>query len=296
MTASGGTAAAPAAGVVATEPRAVAVRRTGMRSWLPGVLVVGVLSACSVTVSTGASNTVPGGSASATDTAVVSGAVVACGPRDVAATVDADLTIRVVNTSTAPCTIAGDPPVILMAGRVDRATPDPTSVVLAAGAAYVQPVEQVAGESACDQPISSGGPGTGYWTVTVNAFVLHPPGSAQLGRLIVNCGVVRFPAGHVEAAPVATGTLQGHLLQGGGPPPGTPRAVDGTVTVEGAGVHRVLDVGLDGAFSVVVPPGRYTVVGTSPGFDDGTAPCPADGATIVTAGTVTTVDPTCHMR
>jgi hypothetical protein len=129
-----------------------------------------------------------------------------CPQGDLAVTVDADLTIRVTNTATTACSIAGAPPVLMKVGRVDEPSPDGATVVLPAGATYVQPQVQVDGESACATPISAGLPGTGLWTITVDHAVVHPSGPAQLQRWVVNCAVVRLPAAHVDRAPASTGT------------------------------------------------------------------------------------------
>jgi hypothetical protein len=92
------------------------------------------------------------------------------------------------------------------------------------------------------------------------------------------------------------GTLDGHLLAVGGPAPGRPTPWTGTVTITGTAFHRDITVGVDGAYSLRLVPGRYTVVGHSPRFDDGTAPCPAAHAALVTAGRTTTLDAVCQMK
>jgi hypothetical protein len=69
----------------------------------------------------------------------------------------------------------------------------------------------------------------------------------------------------------------------------------GTVTVTGSGVHRDIRVGADGAYSVRVPPGRYTVTGHSPLYGNGTYLCQAAGMATVTSGYATKADVLCQM-
>lgn len=97
----------------------------------------------------------------------------------------------------------------------------------------------------------------------------------------------------------ADGTLTGHLYGVGGPAtiaaPPSPRPWPGTVTVTGPGVHLDVSVGADGAYSVRVPPGRYTVTGHSPLYGSGTALCQAVGIATVTSGHSTLADVLCQM-
>ena len=97
----------------------------------------------------------------------------------------------------------------------------------------------------------------------------------------------------------ADGTLTGHLYGVGGPAtisaPPSARAWPGTVTVVGPGVHLGVSVGANGAFSVAVPAGRYTVTGHSPRFGSGTYACQADGVATVTSGHTTKADVLCQM-
>ena len=93
----------------------------------------------------------------------------------------------------------------------------------------------------------------------------------------------------------ADGTLTGHLYGVGGPAPGLPRPWPGTVTLTGPGVHLEVPVSADGAYSVRVPPGRYTVTGHSPLYESGTALCQAAGVATVTSGHSTKADVLCQM-
>jgi hypothetical protein len=93
------------------------------------------------------------------------------------------------------------------------------------------------------------------------------------------------------------GVLRGHLYGVGGPAPGGRQAWAGTVTVSSPGVRRDIAVAADGAYSVSLVPGRYTVVGRSPRFDDGRQPCrPASDNAEVAAGATMTLDVLCQMR
>lgn len=93
-----------------------------------------------------------------------------------------------------------------------------------------------------------------------------------------------------------TGVLRGHLYGVGGPAPGHRQPWAGNVTVSGPGVKREIAVGADGAYSVTLVPGRYTVVGHSPGFNDGRAACQAAGDAQVSSGAVATLDVFCQMK
>ena len=56
---------------------------------------------------------------------------------------------------------------------------------------------------------------------------------------------------------------------------------------DGLGVHLDIRVGADGAYSVRVPPGRYTVTGQSALYGNGTYLCQAAGMATVTSGHTT---------
>jgi nucleoside phosphorylase len=101
---------------------------------------------------------------------------------------------------------------------------------------------------------------------------------------------------HTAGRSPATGLLKGHLYGVGGPAPGRRQAWPGNITVSGSGVKHDIPVTADGAYSVTLAPGRYTVVGHSPSFNDGTAPCPATTDAQIHSGTVATVDVFCLMK
>jgi hypothetical protein len=94
----------------------------------------------------------------------------------------------------------------------------------------------------------------------------------------------------------ADGTLTGHLYGVGGVAPGLPRPWPGTVTLTGPGVHRDIAVGASGTYSVMVPAGRYTVVGHSPLYGSGAYACQATGVATVTSRHTTKADVLCQMK
>jgi len=101
-------------------------------------------------------------------------------------------------------------------------------------------------------------------------------------------------ASPATASPL-TGTLAGHLYGVGGPAPGAPRPWPGTVTLTGPGVHRDVQVGASGSFSVLLPAGTYTVAGRSPRYDSGAGLCRAAGPATVITGHRTRADVLCQM-
>lgn len=99
-------------------------------------------------------------------------------------------------------------------------------------------------------------------------------------------------------ATTMSGTLSGRLVTVGGPVPGAPSPVAGSVTVTGAGVHRDVKVGPGGAYSVSLPSGRYAVVGHNPFVtsDSVAMPCPGPREAHVTPGSVVVLDAICSIK
>ncbi len=93
-----------------------------------------------------------------------------------------------------------------------------------------------------------------------------------------------------------TGVLRGHLYGVGGPNPGLHQAWPGTVTISGPGLTRDITVAADGAYSAMVAPGQYVVVGHSPRYDDGKTACQAPNGAQVAAGAAVTLDVLCQLR
>jgi hypothetical protein len=87
------------------------------------------------------------------------------------------------------------------------------------------------------------------------------------------------------------GTVRGTLQEVGGAKPGTPRPLPGSVALRNSeGSMFTATAGLNGAFSVGLPPGSYTLIGHSPSFGGGEAEC--DGlapVTVIPSATVTAV-------
>jgi hypothetical protein len=88
------------------------------------------------------------------------------------------------------------------------------------------------------------------------------------------------------AAPtVETGVVQGRLEAVGGPGPGTPRPLKGSITLRDSdGTIFTATAGSDGAFLVRVPIGTYAITGRSPVYDSGNVDCPSSGPVSLTVG------------
>ena len=77
------------------------------------------------------------------------------------------------------------------------------------------------------------------------------------------------------------GTLSGHVYLVGGPAPGSPVAVTGTVVATHGSSRYTAQTGSDGSYTLQVPAGDYSVSATSPRY---TGPCiPATKATVKVA-------------
>jgi hypothetical protein len=93
----------------------------------------------------------------------------------------------------------------------------------------------------------------------------------------------------------ADGTLTGHLSAHGGPRPGT-QPLPGSVIAVGAGGRYVAAVGSDGTYLVKLPPGVYSVTGTSPLFLAGKGRCAASGTVTTSRRRTSTANVFCEMR
>jgi hypothetical protein len=81
------------------------------------------------------------------------------------------------------------------------------------------------------------------------------------------------------------GVIRGLLSAYGAETGGRLVPLAGTVTVVGGGVHLVVTVAKDGKFAVDLPPGTYTLTGSSPQYNHGAAgACHATGSVPVIAG------------
>jgi hypothetical protein len=93
-------------------------------------------------------------------------------------------------------------------------------------------------------------------------------------------------------------TVTGVLQTVGGPPGAGPLGVSGSVTFVDAttGRHYQATAAADGTFTIAVPPGEYTVTGTSRQFDGGAGLCVADSDVYVTASGWSGVTVSCHRK
>jgi hypothetical protein len=97
---------------------------------------------------------------------------------------------------------------------------------------------------------------------------------------------------------ITAGTVTGRLLRVGGPAPGSPVPLPGSVTAAGPGGHPsgTVSVGKDGWFTIRnLPVGRYWLTGTSPLIGSGRATCRAVAAVRVRTGHVSRADVICSI-
>lgn len=105
-----------------------------------------------------------------------------------------------------------------------------------------------------------------------------------LSLLIV--GALSVVLTHHSSAPNYDATVKGQLLISGGPAPGTPRPSRGVVTAKNAsGQSFSVSVPSTGEFTLRLPSGRYSLMGSSPQFGNGQYKCFALRTVIVFKGT-----------
>jgi hypothetical protein len=93
-----------------------------------------------------------------------------------------------------------------------------------------------------------------------------------------------------------TATLTGLLLAVGGPAPGSPRPISGSVDIAGPATKQ-LAVGPDGKYTAVLPAGVYMVTGGSPQYGSGTGGCQTQANTVsLAAGHAVTADVYCSEK
>ncbi len=105
-------------------------------------------------------------------------------------------------------------------------------------------------------------------------------------------------ASHPTPTPTL-GAIEGTLEAVGGPAPGRPRPLPGSVKITNIRTHdsRVVSVTADGRFSVSVTPGTYLITGRSPEYNDGTAyDCQAMHSTVVTGHRTSSTNVYCQER
>jgi hypothetical protein len=103
------------------------------------------------------------------------------------------------------------------------------------------------------------------------------------------------PTSALVTAPVV-GTVEGRLLEVGGPSGTEDTPVAGRLSItgsDGAVVHA--DIGDDARYAIQLPPGQYVVTATSPGYLGGTGECQTDPATtVIVADKTVTADVLCQ--
>jgi len=93
------------------------------------------------------------------------------------------------------------------------------------------------------------------------------------------------------------GLVLGTLDAVGGPAPGAPRPLPGTITLLNSnGTRFTATAGSNGTFSVRVPPGSYTITGRSPLYDSGTVDCQSIEPVTVGAGASTHLQVLCQEK
>jgi hypothetical protein len=92
--------------------------------------------------------------------------------------------------------------------------------------------------------------------------------------LVVVVGALSFVLALHSSTPPYDASVKGQLLISGGPLPGTPRPSDGEVTAKNAsGKSFSISVAPNGVFTLQLPPGKYTLTGSSPQFGNGQYKC-----------------------
>ena|SRR5437870_4763645 len=118
--------------------------------------------------------------------------------------------------------------------------------------------------------------------------------SKLLSRAIVlTLGCIMLSACSSESTPDSDGVVTGHLQMVGGPVNVT-IPVPGSITIQGD-AERTVEVGSNGAFSIAVLPGRYTLTGRSPQYNGGEGLCSAVIPVVVRSGETTSADVGCDM-
>ncbi len=95
-------------------------------------------------------------------------------------------------------------------------------------------------------------------------------------------------AGGCQAGP-PDGTAAGIFIRVGGPAPGAPVPLPGTVTATAAngGATVSVSVGKDGKFRISLPPGSYRFTATSPLMQSGKMTCSAAQPATIRSGKTT---------
>jgi hypothetical protein len=108
---------------------------------------------------------------------------------------------------------------------------------------------------------------------------------------LTGCGSDRAGASADPAVQVS-----GTLRMTGGPAGATQPGAPGDVLFTSTGARQVTHAAADGAFSISLPPGTYTVAGTSPQYGDGQGICRVDAPVVVTEKAVSGLVVACSRR
>jgi hypothetical protein len=101
----------------------------------------------------------------------------------------------------------------------------------------------------------------------------------------------------LRGSTVETGVVEGTLEAVGGVAPGTPRPLNGSITLRDPdGTVFMATAGSDGVFMVRVPIGTYTIIGRSPLIGSGGADCLSSGLVTVKTGAVIRVVVACSVK
>ncbi len=210
----------------------------------------------------------------------------------------ADDVVRAVNTTGQPCVLAGKYPIIVPWWQTKDPAPSPAAGVLTPGSSLVQAYKAVA-SNGCPWALSPG-PSITVMTITVENDPYSVTVDAPQAREIQSCDQTSALPLRIEPPPdpANAGVLVGHLYGVGGAPPGTKQAWPGTITATGDGLTAQTPVGPDGAYSLDLGAGQYSVVGQSPRMTSGGIPasCYGDHAAQITAGATSELDVLCHMK
>lgn len=94
-----------------------------------------------------------------------------------------------------------------------------------------------------------------------------------LALLLAGCTSGPPAAPTAPTTVAATATITGLLEAVGGPAGNASRPLSGDVTAEGGDHSYSVSVGAGGRYSITVPPGTYTMVGSSSQYQDGADDC-----------------------
>lgn len=138
--------------------------------------------------------------------------------------------------------------------------------------------------------------------------VRESAGPDPLGQMVTTDPAIGTPARrgstvvvYDHSVPAASVMLSGTLDWVGGPAPGSPVPHPGTIHVVSAddAIDQTVRTDAHGRWRVLVPPGAYTVSGTSPGYRSAAGSydaCSTTGTVLAQAGQTTAVTVTCQLR